>query len=62
VVDLLKLYEAEIESLTLIPSSAGKFEVMVDRNLIYSKLSTGRHAESGEVVRLFEQFIHGGAR
>jgi selenoprotein W-related protein len=48
-------YTPAIESLTLIPSSGGRFEVLADDTLIYSKKTTGRHAEAGEVAKLFEE-------
>ena len=32
------------------PSSKGRFEVMLDGELIFSKAALGRHAEAGEVV------------
>lgn len=44
--------EAKIESLTLIPSSGGKFEVTVNGEVIFSKKGLGRHAEPGEVYGL----------
>jgi selenoprotein W-related protein len=44
--------EAQIESLTLIPGSAGKFEITVNGETIFSKKGLGRHAEPGEVYRL----------
>ena len=50
--DLLKNFEFNIQSLTLVPSDGGKFEVTVDDRLVYSKLETHRHAEPGEVVGL----------
>ena len=56
--DLLKRFEPEIESLTLIPSEGGRYEVTVNEKLVYSKLQTGRHAEPGEVVRLVEDLLH----
>ena len=56
--DLLKRFEPEIESLTLIPSEGGRYEVTVNERLVYSKLQTGRHAEPGEVVRLVEDLLH----
>ncbi len=43
--------------LTLIPSQGGRFEVLVDGQLLYSKLATGRHPEPGEVLDLVEKFI-----
>ena len=52
--ELVKKYEFKIVSITLVPSDAGRFEVTVDGNLIYSKLQTARHAEEGEVARLIE--------
>ncbi len=55
--DLLKKYEPEIESVTLIPSDGGRFEVQVNDTLVYSKLQTGRHAEAGEVVGLVGKFM-----
>ncbi len=55
--ELLQEHEAQIEGLTLVPSDGGRFEVEVDGQLIYSKLETGRHAEPGEVMRLFEVLL-----
>jgi selenoprotein W-related protein len=52
VVELLKRFEAKIESITLLPSGGGRFEVVVNGQLIYSKLSTGRHTLPGEVENL----------
>jgi selenoprotein W-related protein len=51
----LKEFEAKIESIRLVPSEGGRFEVSVDGKLIYSKLATGRHAEPGEVVGIFRK-------
>ncbi len=53
--ELLEDFASVIKSLTLIPSDGGRFEVMVDGRLIYSKKATGRHAEPGEIHRLFEE-------
>ena len=50
--ELLKLFEDQVESIALIPADGGKFEVMANDRLIFSKLSLGRHAEPGEVARL----------
>ena len=36
----------------MIPSSKGRFEVVVDGELVFSKAEQGRHAEPGEVVGL----------
>lgn len=55
--DLLKKFEPELETLTLIPSDGGKYEIKVNDTLIYSKLETKRHAEPGEVIGLVEHFL-----
>ena len=55
--DLLKNFEPEIDTLSLVPSDGGRFEVTVNDKLVYSKLQTGRHAESGEVVGLVQKLI-----
>ena len=47
---LLNTFEPEIESITLVPSEGGAFEISVNDQLIYSKLKTGRHVDPGEVV------------
>jgi len=57
--DLLKEFEHVIESVTLIPSDGGRFEVSVNGKLVYSKLQTKRHAEAGEVVRLVSKIVEG---
>ena len=54
---LLKDHEDDIQELTLIPSDGGRYEVMVDDQLIFSKLQTGRHTDPGEILKLFEQQI-----
>ena len=55
--ELLKNFEAEIESITLVPSSGGKYEITVNDQLVYSKLQTGRHAEPGEVLGLVKNLF-----
>jgi selenoprotein W-related protein len=51
-VNLMKQYEMDIQSLKLIPSDGGTFEIQVGDRLVYSKLKSGRHSEEGEVERL----------
>ena len=55
--DLLKEFEPQIETLTLVPSDGGRYEITVNENLIYSKLKTLRHAEQGEVLQLVREFL-----
>jgi len=53
--DLLENFEPEIDSVTLVPSDGGRYEISVNDQLIYSKLQTGRHAEPGEVIGLIQK-------
>jgi selenoprotein W-related protein len=55
--ELLNHLESQIESITLLPGQGGRFEVEVDGKLIYSKLSTGRHAQTGEVLGLLKEYL-----
>jgi selenoprotein W-related protein len=55
--DLLHDYQHVIDELTLVTGSKGVFDVEVDGALLYSKKQTGRHAEAGEVLRLFREKI-----
>jgi selenoprotein W-related protein len=50
--ELLQELEPQIEAITLIPSSGGKFEVSVNGKLLFSKLSLQRHANPGEILGL----------
>lgn len=47
---LLGEFEDNVENINLIPSDGGRFEVVVDGDLVYSKLETGRHAEYEDVA------------
>jgi selenoprotein W-related protein len=53
--DLLKNFEPEIESVVLVPSNGGRYEISVNGQLIFSKLQTGRHAELGEIIELVKK-------
>jgi selenoprotein W-related protein len=59
--ELLKNFEREIASLELIPSSGGVFEVLVNGSLVYSKIATGRHAATSEVINSVRELVGGGA-
>jgi selenoprotein W-related protein len=56
--DLVHEFEAEIESLELLPSDGGRFEVRVNGDLVFSKKQLGRHAEPGEVVGLVRELVN----
>jgi len=55
--ELLKQYEHVVETITLVPSDGGKFEVSVNGQLVYSKLDTHRHAGPGEVLELVRKMV-----
>ena len=55
--ELLKHYEHLVETITLVPSDGGKFEVSVNGQLVYSKLETHRHAAPGEVLGLVRKMV-----
>ena len=55
--ELLKNYEHVIETITLVPSDGGKFEVTANGQSVYSKLETKRHAEPGEVLGLMRKLV-----
>jgi selenoprotein W-related protein len=54
---LLKDYEHVIESVALMPSDGGRFEVSVNGQLVFSKLELKRHAEAGEIVKLISKMV-----
>jgi selenoprotein W-related protein len=58
--ELLKEFEPEIESVSLVPSDGGRFEVRVNDRLVYSKLATYRHPEPGEVAGLVRKILQEG--
>ena len=55
--ELVRNLEYEIEEISLIPSDGGKYEIIVNGTLVYSKLKTNRHAEAGEALALVRKFI-----
>jgi len=55
--ELLKNYEHVIETITLVPSDGGKFEVSANGELLYSKMQLHRHAEPGEVLGLVRKLV-----
>ena len=53
--DVLGKYQHIVRSVEVITGARGVFDVEVDGELLYSKHATGRHAEPGEVLGLFER-------
>jgi selenoprotein W-related protein len=55
--ELLGGWAPVIETIELVPSSNGRFEVTLDGELIFSKAALGRHAEPGEVVGVVRERV-----
>lgn len=55
--ELLKTFEEQIETISLVPSDGGRFELTVNGELLYSKLQTHRHLEPGEAVGLLRKYL-----
>lgn len=55
--DLIRVYQHVIVDLTLRMGDKGVFDVEVDGQLLFSKHAVKRHAEPGEVLQLFKNFI-----
>lgn len=54
---VLEDHERSIKEAVLIPSDNGRFEVVVNGELIYSKLETGQHLEEGRMAEMIGQYI-----
>ena len=52
---LLEKYENAIQSLALIPSGGGVYEVMKNENLIFSKKAEERFPELDEIIESLEK-------
>lgn len=50
-------YHHVIERFTLITGSKGVFNFTVDGQTLFSKKEAGRHAEPGEILRLFQEYV-----
>ncbi len=51
--------EAYIRSWQMLPGTGGKFEVVLNGELIFSKKALGRHAEPGEIKALIVAKLDG---
>jgi selenoprotein W-related protein len=55
--ELLHDYGDKIQSLTLVPSGGGRFEVTVNDRLIYSKAREGRFPDLNELKQQLHRFM-----
>lgn len=53
-------FEEDIQAIRLVPSDGGRFEVVINQKLIYSKMRTGKHATAGEVTGLVREILKEG--
>ncbi len=55
--EILGDYQHVIASFTLVTGSGGVFEFRVNDELLFSKKALKRHAEPGEILALFRQYV-----
>ena len=54
---LLKNYKNDVGEVTLIPSSGGVFEVVINSDLVFSKKELNRFPEHLEIFEKFEETL-----
>ena len=59
--ELLHAYSGWIQSLSLVPSGRGRFEVTVNGRLIFSKAAEGRFPELSELTQKLHELMDAGA-
>lgn len=55
--NILSNYQHVIDTFTFVTGSKGVFDVQVNDEMIFSKKAIGRHAEPGEVLELFREWV-----
>ena len=50
-------YHHVIDSFTFITGSKGVFKFIVNEEVLFSKKDIGRHAEPGEILSRFQEYI-----
>jgi selenoprotein W-related protein len=54
----LPQFKWDIEEWQLVPSDGGRFELLVDGDLVYSKLESGRFPEVKEAIDLIKKQLN----
>jgi selenoprotein W-related protein len=49
--ELISEFGDQVDSITLVRGSGGRFEVSVDGDMVFSKGEVKRHAQPGEIVQ-----------
>lgn len=52
--EILPHFKQDISEYVLVPSDKGKFEVLVDGELVHSKLQTGEFPKPRDIVKAIE--------
>ena len=55
--DILSNYQHLIKTFTFVTGSKGAFEFKVNDEVLYSKKELGRHADPGEVLEIFREYV-----
>lgn len=53
--EILEHFRGKIKEVTLITSSGGVFEIVVNNQLIYSKKETGEFPDPKDIITIMEQ-------
>jgi len=53
--NILRTFGNQIESLTLIPSRGGVFEVELNNELVHSKKDVGAFPDEGKILEIIQQ-------
>jgi selenoprotein W-related protein len=48
-------FKDNVEEWQLVPSDGGRFEILTDGELVFSKLETGRFPEVDEIISLIQR-------
>ena len=54
---VLEQHEKSIKEVTLIPSDGGRFEVVINGDLVYSKIENGRHMDEGQMAEVVGAYL-----
>jgi selenoprotein W-related protein len=57
--NLVKLFESEVQTISLTPSTGGRFEITVDDQLLFSKIKEQRKAYPDEIENRVGNFLKG---
>jgi selenoprotein W-related protein len=55
--EILPHFKQDISEYVLVPSDKGKFEVLVDGELVHSKLQTGEFPKPRDIVKAIERHL-----